>query len=139
MREFAIELWVGSAAEESAGGMGRFCGARFPEPAGNYSGPASFQLTNRTAFLSTRRMAGRFACFRNNPMCDKGFPPPPAAKSLPLSGSPAASRLAFGIWNELVTYTSDGKQVKRLGRILLNIPAQAHDEIVDGPCVGILM
>jgi hypothetical protein len=49
------------------------------------------------------------------------------------------SGLAFGIWDELVTYASNGKQVERLGWLSLNISPEAHDEIVDRTRVRILM
>src|SRR5271169_4024853 len=45
--------------------------------------------------------------------------------------------LAAGTWHEFIAYTSYGKQIAGFTRLPLNIPAQTHDEVIDGSRVGV--
>src|ERR1700694_970810 len=47
--------------------------------------------------------------------------------------------LAFRFGHKLISETANGEQVTRLGRLLLDIPAEPHDEVIDGAGVGIFM
>src|ERR1700693_1455070 len=45
----------------------------------------------------------------------------------------------FGFGYEAVAYAADSQQVPRTGRIVLDVAAQAHDEIVDGTRVRVFV
>src|SRR5579883_560121 len=44
-----------------------------------------------------------------------------------------------GLRNEPVTHAADGEQVPRMGGVVFDVPAQPHDEIIDGAGVGVLV